>query len=263
MQKSVFSGLKKWFAAYARGFLSDDAAYNRNIRLKIRHTVRVSRHMAAFADSLGEGNEGRSLAEAIGLLHDIGRFRQYQRYGSFDDRLTEDHARLALRVIEEEGCIALTDGKEQEIIVKAVSYHNRLRIPDGEEKKVLLFSKMIRDADKLDIFDLAVGNYAQRRTEQNPAIDLELPDMEGYRLEYINDLLGNRLCDNRYLECVNDVKLLRLSWIFDLNFSYSFGYVQQTRYIEKIMKHLPDTEEMKNVCKHLMGYIEERVGEAS
>ena len=38
------------------------------------------------------------LAEIMGLFHDVGRFRQYSIYKTFNDAQSEDHADLGLKV---------------------------------------------------------------------------------------------------------------------------------------------------------------------
>jgi putative nucleotidyltransferase with HDIG domain len=40
------------------------------------------------------------LAETIALFHDIGRFEQFKTYGTFDDRASENHATIGLKVLK-------------------------------------------------------------------------------------------------------------------------------------------------------------------
>ncbi|MCF6291202.1 MAG: HD domain-containing protein [Desulfobacterales bacterium] len=256
MDQKTLDSLKKWFSEYARRFGNDDADFNKNIALKIRHTGRVHYHTVKLAGSLKLAPADKRVAEAVALLHDVGRFRQLQRYNTFDDRASVDHAALALRVIEEEGALARLADPEQTLIRVAVGNHNKLHLPEEANERELFFLKIIRDADKLDIFDLIVENYQQEKAGLNPAIDFGLDNTPGYEQQYIDDILHNRICDNRFLKNSNDVKLMRLSWIFDLNFAYSFAYVRRSGYLDNILKHLPATGDIHRISSHLAGYLD-------
>ena len=40
------------------------------------------------------------IAEAVALLHDVGRFEQYKRYGTFNDRKSVNHAALGVEIMK-------------------------------------------------------------------------------------------------------------------------------------------------------------------
>lgn len=54
----------------------------------------------------------------------------------------------------------IEDG-EKDIIITAVLCHNMLDLPDSLQEPGLLFAKMIRDADKLDILEVFTGHFAR------------------------------------------------------------------------------------------------------
>jgi len=49
-----------------------------------------------------------NLAKTIALLHDVGRFEQYERYRTFDDYKSEDHVHLSLNVLNQEEVLRIT-----------------------------------------------------------------------------------------------------------------------------------------------------------
>jgi hypothetical protein len=55
------------------------------------------------------------------------------------------------------------------------------------------------------------------------------------------------------------MKLLQLGWIFDINFTPTFLYIQQRQIIEKIIIALPDTEDIRKIQNHLNDYLENRI----
>ncbi|MPN13726.1 hypothetical protein SDC9_161050 [bioreactor metagenome] len=53
----------------------------------------------------------------------------------------------------------------------------------------------------------------------------------------------------------NDVKLLRLSWIFDINFPETFSLLREYGYLEKIMSSLPAIKETDILRSHFEDYL--------
>lgn len=107
-----------------------------------------------IALSLNLSNEEVKLAELIGLLHDICRFEQVKLYGTFYDNKSIDHATKGLEVLFEDKHIRkfVTEDKYDAVIFKAINNHNKFYIEKGLNEKELLHCKIIRDADKMDIF---------------------------------------------------------------------------------------------------------------
>ena len=137
------------FAAYVRPY---DAA-DPKVRLKIEHTYRVAELCERIARSEGWGADETLLAWLCGLLHDVGRFEQLRRYGTFDDRRSIDHARAGAEVLFEAGGIRayLEDGCEDELLHTAVAWHSAYRLPETLDRRTRAFCDLLRDADKVDI----------------------------------------------------------------------------------------------------------------
>ena len=53
------------------------------------------------------------LAEAIAVLHDIGRFEQFFRYHTYSDSASVDHARLGADIIERTGIVKMLAADER------------------------------------------------------------------------------------------------------------------------------------------------------
>ena len=84
MQTEQFEKLESWFNDYVSGFYGDDDYVNASIRLKDDHCRRTREEMLYLAESLGLDDNNKRMAELIGLLHDVGRFNQFKKYGRFD-----------------------------------------------------------------------------------------------------------------------------------------------------------------------------------
>ena len=73
--------IKSAFRAYTERYDIKDE----KIRLKVVHTEKVAAISEKIAASLWESQKDIDLAWAAGMLHDIGRFEQLKRYGTFLD----------------------------------------------------------------------------------------------------------------------------------------------------------------------------------
>ena len=92
--QSILPRLKAWFEDYIRRFSSDDPIVQGTMDLKTEHTRRACEAILNIGGSLDLFREDLCMAEAVALLHDIGRFEQYRRYRTFSDYRSEDMPRL-------------------------------------------------------------------------------------------------------------------------------------------------------------------------
>ena len=81
------------------------------------------------------------LAEIIGLFHDVGRFRQYSIYKTFNDADSEDHADLALKVIDELDFFTELADRDYELVKFAIQNHNKKIIAPTDDARKILFAK--------------------------------------------------------------------------------------------------------------------------
>jgi len=203
------------------------------------------------------GEKECMLAEAIALFHDLGRFEQFFKYKTFRDSESENHAVLGVKILNKERILSRLSGEEETLILKAVEYHNLMEIPKNMEtsSKLHFFSRLIRDADKIDILRLASEEYAEEGKRRNPALELYLPDARGYSEPIVSEILNNRMAKSEDMKNRNDVKLLRLSWIFDINFPATFSLLKEYGYLEAIMSSLPETKETGILRRHFENYL--------
>lgn len=255
MNKKMLQDLYSCFSNYVRGFYSGDADIQFNIKLKEDHTARVYDNISSIGGSIGLSEDDLVIAQAIALFHDLGRFPQYVKYRTFSDKRSENHAMLGVKVLEESRLLDMLPEVDKQIILKAVKYHNVCCLPDNEDDRCLLFSKLIRDADKLDIFGILVEYY--EKPEDFPHIRIgEASNIGGYSQNIISDVLNGRNILFSDVRTSNDMKLLRLSWIFDINFKYTLIKIRQKRYVERIIKSMPQSEEIFEVKRHVENYID-------
>ena len=188
--------LKVWFAGYVKRFYSEDAQYNLNIKMKEEHARRVCSEIVDIGKSLELDKDILCLAEIAALFHDIGRFEQYTRYGTFVDGISEDHAALGVRIINKEGILDGFDSKKRSTILRTITYHNHAELPMNETGKCILLTKLLRDADKIDIWRIVTGYYHKKDGIRNISIELDLPDTPEVSDKYYDRYCSRKNCQN-------------------------------------------------------------------
>jgi len=206
--------VEDWFDDYVQSFKTGDDEEQRNIILKEEHTRRVCDEIGSIGRRLDLDECELLLADVIARLHDIGRFEQYARYGTFVDRDSENHAELGLSILEQHDVLHRFESGVRDLIVRAIRYHNRAVLPSQESEAVLFFSKLLRDADKLDIWRVVIEYYHRDNGRRNDALELGLPDTPGVSEAVCEDLRERRIVDIAHVKNLNDFKLLQVGWIF-------------------------------------------------
>lgn len=142
--------IKQTFAEYTSKYNASDP----KIKLKIDHTYRVAALAERIAKTVTDVSIDTDLAWAMGMLHDIGRFEQVKRYGTFVDSESVDHAALGISILFDEGLLDSFGDfseKERELIRISIANHNKFRIPEGMDDLTTAYCNILRDADKIDI----------------------------------------------------------------------------------------------------------------
>lgn len=215
----VFEKVKEAFENYIDQYDRND----KNIRLKYHHSYQVAELMAELAFRLGLDKEKIELAKIIGLLHDIGRFEQIKRYGEISDRKTSmDHADFGCHYLFDDYHIRdfgiSEETKEARIIEKAILNHNKFEIEEGLNEEELLFAKMIRDMDKVDIFRVMAIEYEMK-------FDADEVSEEVLK-EYYDKKTINR--ERVKVNSDSDKTIASLAFIFDINFNESYDILVST-----------------------------------
>lgn len=262
--EDIVSGFRNWFVKYINSFNVSDADMQHSFMLKKHHSLRVCKEIIHIANRIGMDREQLLLAETCALFHDIGRFEQYFRYRTFVDGKSENHADLAVKVLRENMTLDILDKHPRDIIIKAILYHNRLQIPTGEDEAVTLFSRLLRDADKLDILNLITDYYRKSDAARNSAIELDLPDTPEISRDVMECITGGNLVDSRLMKSLNDFKLLKMGWVYDINFKPSLETIRDRRYLQIIRDALPSPSDDADKAYSIVSRIlEERISMSS
>jgi hypothetical protein len=242
---------RSWFEDYTNKFPSESAEVEANLRYKKEHSLRVRDHMLTLGRALQLDTNQMFLAEVIGLFHDVGRFTQYVTYHTFKDHLSIDHAKLGLSVLEREQIfLGRVNEREKEVILKAIRNHNQRVIHESVGGNALLFCKLIRDADKLDILDQVINFYENPWRTPYFAVEANHQD-ERYSPEIIQGILSGKQISYTSVKTPVDIKLARLAWLLDLSFPTASEIAKRKQFRERLWAFIPETEETLKVFQYI------------
>jgi len=255
----ILIDIEKWFKGYVKEFHSEDASFNEAMKLKIAHSIRVEKEIEAIGRSSGLGNGDLDLAKICGLLHDIGRFEQYRRFATFLDTHSVNHAELGIEVVQKADVLQDLSPEDRETVTAAISFHNRASIPPNNPEKHLLHARMLRDADKIDIWKIVTDHYLHPDPLRSGAIELSLPDTPEISPEIEQAILSGEIAKVKSMHSLNDFKLIQAAWVFDLNFRHTFERVRDRGYLEIIRSTLPKTRRIDVLFEAIFAYVSMRL----
>ncbi len=252
--------IKNWFDTYVHHFCTGNERFDSAICLKVRHTKNVAREILDISNSLNLGAGDCFLAEITALLHDIGRFEQYMKYQTYSDQKSEDHAKLGIEILKKTGALNRLDSADREVIEAVVIHHNKAILPQSSDPRFLLFLKLLRDADKIDILHVVTEHYQGINT--NNAIELGLPDDPEISNRIIQNVMNGKIARAEDMLTLNDFKLLQIGWVFDLNFPRSFEMVKQRKYLQNISAVLPLSDAVTQALAVALQHIDKNCAKA-
>ena len=236
-------------------YLKAEEAFNKYVKnydineeyiyLKYDHTLKVANLMDELAHMLKLSNNYITLAKIIGLLHDIGRFEQITKYKDWHDLKTQDHAEIGVNYLFNEGHIRdfIDDSSYDEIIRNAIKYHNKYEIPKFQDERVVLFTKMIRDMDKVDIYRVMSVYFNEKY------------GFDEVSKEVLSSFKAKRCVDLKYVKTNSDNVIKTLAFMYDINFNESFKILEKTGNIISFANSVDVSTSKKNEFDSLINKV--------
>ena len=210
----------------------------------------VCEEIKSLAEKIGLSQEKTRLAYIISLFHDMGRFRQFHQFRTFDDSRSVNHAALSVDIIKSDAFLEHIPEAFHELIFQTILNHNIPFINVYENNEAALFTKLLRDADKLDILRIVTRDDLREILEWKDQTD-------NYE---VSDMILQRFRDHRIVtldlvRSVNDLRLVRIGWIFDINFSATFEKIKERKLLEKLFGLLPCSERVNQIKAMVENYV--------
>ena len=220
--------------------------------LKYNHSYRVSKLSNMLAKDLNLNDEDINLATLIGLIHDVGRFEQIKRFNTLSDIGTMDHADFGAYLLFDEGLITkfIKDTSVYPIIKESVAGHNKYSLKELDDERKLTHLKLIRDADKIDIFNIWAN-----------LDELEISSSGDISKEVMKEFFGEKQIHNEYKKTEADKVVGTLSYLYDINFITSYTYILDNNMIWNLYERLDNNDKEKFIeyFIYMDEYIKEKV----
>lgn len=225
------------------------------IGYKYNHSYRTVHQAEEIARSLNLDEEDKELASIIALLHDVARFRQWTEFKTFEDHKSFDHGDEGVKILFEEGEIDKykIDEKYYDVIKTAIKFHNKKLLDEsGLSDKEILHSKIIRDADKIDI----IYSFSTQRL-------LEIQSDDSVISEKVKECFNkHELINKEDVNNKNDRIIMELGLVYDLNFDYSIKRIYEEDYLGKLVDSFNNKEIFKPYLDEINKYMKGRIENA-
>lgn len=254
--KIQLEGFKYWFEEYTVKLIETNTDVKDSLLMKKEHTLRVCKEIKQIGLSLHLTKNCMRIAQITALFHDIGRFEQFIKYRTFSDQKSEDHAELGIRILKNHDVLNSLTDEEIEIIYKSIRYHNKKDLPVHENENVLFFTKLLRDADKLDIYHVVTDQYKDVANENNEAIMLDLPKAGKISDKIVESIRAGAICNLPEVKSQEDFKLLQISWVYDINFLRTYQLIRERGYLKLIYESMPQISEINEIRDIIKRYID-------
>ncbi|SKB70001.1 HD domain-containing protein [Lachnospiraceae bacterium] len=232
--------VRRVFTEYTDQYDSSDI----KVALKIEHTFKVAEIAARIARSLHLSEDDENLAWLLGMLHDVGRFEQLRRYHTFFDGKSVNHAALSADILfDKDGGTAegqpkqmrirdyIEDASEDAVIEKAIRLHNVFRLPEQMEERELMFTNILRDADKIDILRVNC------EIPMNEIYDCPIEHLKIDRVtpEVLTDALSCKNVDRGHVKRPIDHLFTHISLTFGMVYPESFRITKEQGFLKQMM----------------------------
>lgn len=227
-------------------YVSRYNARDPKIKLKIDHTYRVASLCERIAASVTDEPElpDPDLSWLMGMLHDIGRFEQVRRFGTFSDALSVDHAALGADLLFCEDLLeyfvpehnkVMTE-KEHHLLELSIRSHSSYRLPENLTREEQMYCNLLRDADKVDIFRV---NYDTRMED---IYNVTLKELKQAAVSpAVKQCFYNRTAVLRSLkQTAIDHLAGHICLYFELVYPASRSFAREQGYLDKLLEFQSD-----------------------
>ncbi len=253
-----FTEIQSQFHQYCKPFIEiEDARIREALLFKLKHSENVATIANNISLFIFKNETPQKHSRIAGLLHDIARFEQMKQYNTFVDSKSFDHGTKAVEIIKNEDFLKSIDIESQSIILDAISVHNKMNFNPFTNEITQVTAQILRDSDKIDILNSIAELYASPENKIKAAIELDMPDEPFISENVLNSFANFQMVNFADIKTLNDFKILKISWIFDINFPISHALILENDSLMNIYQSLSTkNKEIAHIFGMVIGYCE-------
>jgi hypothetical protein len=202
-------------------------------------------------------DEDRGVAEVIALYHDLGRASLIAQGTESPTNIQRNHAAVSVKLVQQMKFYSKLTSDVQLIILKAIDCHSTYKLTKLDNEQQMLYARILRDADKLDIYDSSY-RYFKEKSGIQPIITFDLVSQVDVSEKIIKSIMSGKTAMIEDMKTMNDYKLFLMSMAFDLNFKYTFRIMSEKQYVQKIYETLPKRDQDIDAYRGIKMYIENK-----
>lgn len=268
------------FLSYADEFIQADPHHASMLHLKREHTLRVlenarriSEHEADFSLLREVAWQKRSAGSRLcnlfrsdeslrpdrilllaALYHDLGRFEQLKRYGTFRDADSFNHAAMGAKLLQNNRFMQHETPETKALVRTAVLVHNRPVFPAILSPALHAPVKALMDADKIDILRIFHAELTGKR-EPDPTIMLGLRENGTCSSSILDAIEAGRCALYADMRTQNDFRMLLGSWFFTLFYPTSRQMIIHEGTLRDIILQLPEDGRTGLIRKRMLALL--------
>ena len=208
-----------------------------NIVRKIIHSYDVAKICYSIASNLNLDENERNFCYLIGLFHDLGRFKQWEIYKTYNDKESIDHGELSKEMLDDLYCkdVFCINEKQEYILKESIRYHTKEY--EGNDKEVSKYIKIIKNADAFsNVFSTASGMQQIFVSE------------EGYNKDLLDDFNNKKKLNKYSYKSKLDRALMLAACLYYIEYDFLRKEIVNSNYIdivyETFSKYLNDEEKL-------------------
>ena len=241
-----------WFDNYVNSFASGGKLPDIS-EIKRAHSYEVESVGRRIAAEMKWNSDYALLGTAASLLHDTGRFSQFRDYGTLYDASSVDHGERGYEELVRFFPKEYADEDGYNAIIESVRWHNKKKLTEEVERIYLPFCKLVRDADKIDVFRLVQDHIISGKVEELlPRHKISAPLSE----PFLNEVEEHGYSSYKNVSSLADFLLMQVTWLLDINYAASMKILDELGSVEKIIEQLPLNPKALNVLEGLLEKID-------
>ncbi len=221
------------------------------------HSLRVAKITNMLANIVLQVQEEKYLAELIALVHDLGKADMIVKRTESPTNILRDHAITSVSLIQGMAFFQKLPEEAQTIVLKSVENHNKIKLPKSDNEQQAQFARLLRDADKLDIYESSYKFFKERFGTQ-PLVTLDLLNHSDVSASILKAIAAGKSADLDDMKTMNDYKLVLMAMAFDLNFKISFKIMSEKQYVQKIYETLPKRDQIIDAYRTIKLFVENK-----
>ena len=245
------------FEVYFQSILIDSPEIHHKVEDIRTHSLRVVANILLLAKVVLQNDEERRIAEIIALFHDLGKAAMFVQGTESPTNIQRDHAALSVKMIQQMDFYRKLTPEIQPIVLKSIESHNKSKLPKLDNEQQTIFARLLRDADKLDIYDSSYRFFKEKYGVQ-PLMTFDLVNHQEVSEKILKTIQTGKMALVEDMRTMNDYKLLLLSMAFDLNFKYTFRIMSEKQYIQKIYETLPKRDQIIDAYRGIKLFVENK-----